>query len=136
MLSRNADSLFWMGRFIERADYLARILDAGIRLSALPAPGGDTGNEWESALASAGVNVAFHALHGEAEEGSVRDFLAFDAVNPSSIVSCLTAARTNARAVRTRSPRNSGRRSTTRGLVWRGVGIPRTARGLRASSIG
>lgn len=101
MLSRNADSLFWMGRFIERADYLARILDAGIRLSALPAPGGDTGNEWESALASAGVNVAFHALHGEAEEGSVRDFLAFDAVNPSSIVSCLTAARTNARAVRT-----------------------------------
>ncbi len=101
MLSRNADSLFWMGRFIERADYVARILDAGIRLSVLPAPGGETGNEWESALASAGVEVAFHARYPQADEMSVRDYMAFDTTNPASIVSCLNAARMNARAVRT-----------------------------------
>ncbi len=101
MLSRNADSLFWMGRFIERADYVARILDAGIRLSALPAPGGDTGNEWESALASAGVETGFRGRYPRADEMPVRDYMAFDPTNPGSIVSCLNAARMNARAVRT-----------------------------------
>ena len=100
MLSRNADSLFWMGRYIERADYLARILDAGIRLSALPAPGSEPGNEWQSALLSAGAADAFAARHGEATEMAVRDFLAFDPAHGGSIVSCLTAARMNARSVR------------------------------------
>lgn len=100
MLSRNADSLFWMGRYIERADYLARILDAGIRLSALPAPGSEPGNEWQSALLSAGAADAFAASHGEATEMAVRDFLAFDPGHSGSIVSCLTAARMNARSVR------------------------------------
>ena len=55
MLSRTADNLFWLSRYVERADFVARILDAALRLSALPASyGGGETNEWESALASAG----------------------------------------------------------------------------------
>lgn len=101
MLSRTADSLYWTGRFVERADYLARILDAASRLSTLPSSGGTPGNPWESALFSSGVSDAFFDLHVEADEASVREFLAFDRANPTSIVACLQAARTNARSVRT-----------------------------------
>lgn len=101
MLSRTADSLYWTGRFVERADYLARILDAASRLSALPASGGSPGNPWDSALQSAGVADAFNTHHAWVDEPSVREFLAFDHANPASIASCLEAARANARSVRT-----------------------------------
>jgi uncharacterized alpha-E superfamily protein len=100
MLSRTADSLYWTGRYVERADYLARILDAATRLATLPS-GEGAGNPWESALASSGMAPVFAERHGDATEEKVRRFLAFDAANPSSIVSCLRAARVNARSVRT-----------------------------------
>ena len=48
MLARTADSLYWLARYIERADYTARILEATARLVALPRAYGDTGSEWES----------------------------------------------------------------------------------------
>ncbi len=55
MLSRTADNLFWLSRYVERADFVARILDAAHRLASLPTSyGGGETNEWESALASAG----------------------------------------------------------------------------------
>lgn len=102
MLSRNADSLYWTGRFVERADYLARILEAASRLSTLPSSSGEPGNPWDSALQSAGAADAFAAAHGGApDETSVREFLAFDRDHPSSIAACLQAARSNARSVRT-----------------------------------
>lgn len=101
MLSRTADSLYWTGRFVERADYLARILDAATRLSALPGSGKGPGNPWESALRSSGVAEAFNATHDNIDESSVREFLAFDTANPTSIAGCLQAARSNARSVRT-----------------------------------
>jgi uncharacterized alpha-E superfamily protein len=101
MLSRTADSLYWTGRFVERADYLARILDAATRLAALPARGDEPGNPWDSALQSAGVAQAFAALHPTVGERSVREFLAFDTANRTSIAGCLEAARSNARSVRT-----------------------------------
>jgi uncharacterized alpha-E superfamily protein len=101
MLSRTADNLYWLARYVERAEYLARILDAAYRLSSLPASyGGDT-NEWESAVATAGCGPAFHAIHGEATERSVMEFLAFAPENPSSIRNCFEMARANARAIRT-----------------------------------
>ena len=53
MLSRTADNLYWLSRYVERADFVARILDAAHRLAALPSSYGES-NEWESALASAG----------------------------------------------------------------------------------
>ena len=101
MLSRTADNLYWLTRYVERAEYLARILEATQRLTAMPlAYVGET-NEWESAVATAGCAAAFFAVHAEATEETVTDFLAFSTENPSSIRNCFEVARTNARAVRT-----------------------------------
>src|SRR4249920_2683693 len=101
MLSRTADNLYWLSRYIERAEYLARILDATQRLSALPLAYVGTSNEWESAVATAGCASAFFKLYDEANEANVTDFLAFSTANTSSIRSCFEFARGNARAVRT-----------------------------------
>jgi uncharacterized alpha-E superfamily protein len=102
MLSRTADSLFWLSRYVERAENTARIIDAASRLAALPTGYGTTGNEWESALAATGCLDAFTEVYGEeATADATIDFLAFSPSNPSSIKSCLEVARFNARAVRT-----------------------------------
>jgi uncharacterized alpha-E superfamily protein len=101
MLSRTADNLYWAARYIERADYLARILDATLRLASLPTSYGATGSEWESALSTAGCNDAFLKVERKATARTVPQFLAFSPDNPSSIKSCLAIARNNARAVRT-----------------------------------
>jgi uncharacterized alpha-E superfamily protein len=101
MLSRTADDLYWLARYVERAEYLARILEAAHRVTALPLAYAGASNEWESAVATAGCVDAFAALYPEANEENVTHFLAFSADNPSSIRSCFEAARTNARSVRT-----------------------------------
>ena len=101
MLSRTADNLYWLSRYVERAEYLARILEATLRLTALPLAYVGASNEWESAVATAGCSSAFLAAHKEANEENVVDFLAFSSDNPSSIRNCLELARHNARAVRT-----------------------------------
>lgn len=102
MLSRTADSLFWLSRYIERAENTARIIDAATRLAALPTGYGGIGNEWESALAASGSLAAFTEIYGEeATADAAIDFLAFSPANPSSIKACLETARFNARAVRT-----------------------------------
>ena len=101
MLSRTADSLFWMARYMERAEFLARTIEAAQRLSALPTAYNEHGTEWESALESSGMSDSFHAKYETAEADSVVDFLTFDASNPSSIRNCIESARTNGRAVRT-----------------------------------
>ena len=101
MLSRTADSLFWLSRYVERADYLARVLEAATRLSALPKAYGSGTNEWQSALATAGCSDLFHRFHDEPTAATVIDFLAFSEDNPASIRRCLEIARTNARAIRT-----------------------------------
>jgi uncharacterized alpha-E superfamily protein len=101
MLARTADNLYWLSRYVERAEYLARILEVTQRLAALPITYVGSGNEWESALATAGCAKAFYAHYEDANEESVIDFLAFSSANPSSIRSCLDTARHNARAVRT-----------------------------------
>ena len=100
MLSRTADHLFWTARYLERADFLARILASALRLSSMPAYyRGD--NLWDSVVASAGPVQLFYQKHSRATERTVREFLAFDLENPSSIRSCLATARGNGRAVRT-----------------------------------
>jgi uncharacterized alpha-E superfamily protein len=100
MLSRAADNLYWLARYLERADYLARVIDATQRLSALPRAYGGAGTEWESALESSGAIESFEPGK-DMDEDSVVEFLVFDAANPSSIRNCIEFARTNARAVRT-----------------------------------
>jgi uncharacterized alpha-E superfamily protein len=101
MLSRTADNLYWLSRYVERAEYLARILEVTQRLTTLPLAYIGTSNEWESAVATAGCAGAFAAHHSEANEETVTDFLCFSTANPSSIRNCFELARTNARAVRT-----------------------------------
>ncbi|MBX9932551.1 MAG: alpha-E domain-containing protein [Methylobacterium sp.] len=102
MLSRTADNLYWLSRYVERAEFVARILDAAHRLAALPSSyGGGETNEWASALASAGDPEVFKPLYGSVNEATVCNFLAFSPHNPSSIRSCIETARENARSVRT-----------------------------------
>ena len=101
MLSRTAESLYWFSRYVERADYLARVLEATIRLSSLPIRSEDPQNEWASALATAGCLDEFNALYDRVSPIKVTRFLAFSGRNPTSIRNCLRTARRNARAVRT-----------------------------------
>jgi uncharacterized alpha-E superfamily protein len=101
MLSRTADNLYWLSRYTERADFVARILDATLRLTALPSSYGGERNEWEGAVAVAGDLSQFKQLYDVANEETVRDFLAFSPDNPSSIRNCIETARENARSVRT-----------------------------------
>lgn len=101
MLSRTADNLYWVARYVERAEYLARILEVTMRLTSLPIGYVGATNEWESAIATAGCSKAFYARHSEANEANVMEFLTFAPQNPSSISNCIELARTNARAVRT-----------------------------------
>src|SRR5262245_1179841 len=101
MLSRTADSLYWLSRYVERADYLARVLETAARLSSLPDTYGGRTNEWESAVATAGCLDAFRQVHDQATAETVFEFLVFSEQNPSSIRACFDIARSNARAVRT-----------------------------------
>jgi uncharacterized alpha-E superfamily protein len=101
MLSRTASNLYWAGRYMERADFLARLVDATTRLSAMPSTYGGDPAAWSSAIAAAGVADAFEEAHGEPEEAAVIQFLTVEPENPSSIRNCVERARGNARAVRT-----------------------------------
>jgi uncharacterized alpha-E superfamily protein len=101
LLSRTAANLYWTGRYIERADFTARLLDATLRLSSLPSTYGGDPRAWAGALAAAGVEAAFEASHGEATEAHAVHFMSLDPENPSSMRNCLERARSNARAVRT-----------------------------------
>ena len=82
MLSRTADNLYWLARYVERAEYLARVLEATMRLTALPLAYVGTTNEWETAVATAGCRKAFLARYDEANEENVTEFLAFSNRQP------------------------------------------------------
>jgi uncharacterized alpha-E superfamily protein len=101
MLSRSASNLYWMGRYLERADFLCRLIDATVRLASLPASHGGAQPAWESAIQSAAMADAFRARNLPVDEAHVGHFLTLDTQNPSSIRRCLEAARSNGRAVRT-----------------------------------
>src|SRR4029077_7124376 len=95
MLSRTADNLYWLARYVERAEYLARILEASLRLTALPLAYVGTNNEWETAVATAGCRKSFFARYNEASEETVIEYLSFSVENPSSIRNCIEIARQN-----------------------------------------
>lgn len=100
MLSRTADNLYWIARYMERAETAARLLEVGARISLLPTAQGYR-NEWESILQSTGTQAAFVAKYGEAVQRNIESFLFFDRDNPSSVATCITQARENGRIVRT-----------------------------------
>ena len=101
MLARTADNLFWLARSMERADYIARTIEATLRLEYLPKSDGDRTIEWESALNAAGAYDGFMESHAELDEESAVEYMTFDRKNPSSICNCLENARASGRAVRT-----------------------------------
>jgi uncharacterized alpha-E superfamily protein len=105
MLGRTAESLFWMSRQMERAETMARLTEAGFRISLTPS-GDSHRDEWRSTLTSAGVLDRFVGKYGDAASDKAIFFLLFDDDNPSSVRSCLRAARTNARSVRTKITRD------------------------------
>src|SRR6201982_2413090 len=101
MLSRTAENLYWLARYVERAGYLARAIEATLRVSALPSAYLGQTKEWESALMTAGVGESFYESHEQADEQSVVDYLSFAPENPSSIRNCIEKPRSNSRSVRT-----------------------------------
>jgi uncharacterized alpha-E superfamily protein len=102
MLSRVADSLYWMSRYVERAENIARILDVNLQLMLdLPKLNAEQQSAlWLPVLRSTGDGDFAEHFKGEAKSESVIEFLTLSPQNPNSILNCLTAARENARHVR------------------------------------
>jgi uncharacterized alpha-E superfamily protein len=100
MLSRTADHLFWMSRYTERAENTARLLDVNYQTSLLPQSAAVAQMGWQGLLSISELLPAYEALYTEITPENVMAFMVKNEDNPSSIISCLKAARENARAVR------------------------------------
>ncbi len=100
MLSRTADHLFWMARYMERAESTARMLDVHHQTALLPHSVGDSAQSWQRILSISELMPAYTARYGEANVRKIQAFCVSDEANPSSILNCLRATRENARAVR------------------------------------
>jgi uncharacterized alpha-E superfamily protein len=101
MLGRTAASLFWMSRYIERAENIARLTEVGSRVALTPDIGTGHREDWKSILIAAGAYDAYLKRYQSVKPDKVIHFLLFDRENSSSVASCLETARNNARAVRT-----------------------------------
>jgi uncharacterized alpha-E superfamily protein len=98
LLSRVADSVYWMARYIERAENIARYIGVNLNLQMdLPM---DPAQQWQPLIDTSGDSKLFRERYGKASQDGVINFLAFDGDNPNSIYSCLRFARENARSVR------------------------------------
>jgi uncharacterized alpha-E superfamily protein len=100
MLSRTADHLFWMSRYTERAENTARMLDVNYQTALLPQSAAVAQVGWEGLVSISELTAEYAAKHGAVTSRGVMEFMVKDEKNTSSIVSCLRAARENARAVR------------------------------------
>jgi uncharacterized alpha-E superfamily protein len=98
MLSRVANSVYWMSRYVERAENVARFISVNLNLS-LDMPG-ESVQQWQPLVVTSGDGAPFKERYGQATRDNVIHFLTFDLENPNSILACLAAARENARAVR------------------------------------
>jgi uncharacterized alpha-E superfamily protein len=100
VLKRIANHLFWAARYLERAEWRARLVDVNYHLLVESPPGGT--EPWTALLAITGDREEFSGRYPSADEGSVLRFFTFDGQNPSSIASCIATARENCRALRHR----------------------------------
>jgi uncharacterized alpha-E superfamily protein len=98
LLSRVADSIYWTSRYVERAENVARFIEVNLQLM-LDSPSGED-QQWEPLVNTTGDHEQFAKRCGKATQQNVIQFLTFDAENPNSILSCIRAARENARTVR------------------------------------
>ena len=100
MLSRTADHLYWMARYMERAENLARMLDTTYRTSLLPQAGDESAANWGRLLRIMDIELQYQAKNTAITAEAVLELMIFDRDNPSSITNCLRAMRENAHAVR------------------------------------
>jgi uncharacterized alpha-E superfamily protein len=100
MLSRTADHLFWMARYMERAENTARMLDINYQTSLLPQSADRAEQGWRGMLGISELTGAYEQRYGKVDARNVMQFMVRDENHLSSILSCLKAARENARAVR------------------------------------
>ena len=100
MLSRTADHLFWMARYMERAENTARMLDVNYQMSLLPQSAEQAEQGWRGVLGISELTDSFAAKYPNCNGRNVMYFMVRDAGNASSISACVAAARENARAVR------------------------------------
>ncbi|HAI29289.1 MAG TPA: hypothetical protein DCM48_07040, partial [Thalassospira sp.] len=100
MLSRTADNLFWLSRYVERAENMARLMEMGYRMALMPAAASGNRSEWESVLSASGCAAGYDP-DAPLRQEEVANFLIFNRDNPSSILNCFEYARANARAMRT-----------------------------------
>ena len=100
MLSRTADHLYWMSRYTERAENLARLLDVTYQMSLVPKTLAVENQNWGAILALNSLEQSFFERYDEVSAENVLRFMVLDPSNLSSIYSCLRAARENAHAVR------------------------------------
>jgi uncharacterized alpha-E superfamily protein len=100
MLSRTADHLFWLSRYMERAENTARMLDVNYQTSLLPQSAAAAEQSWRGILSISELSDDYQKYYGDIDAKRVKDFIVRDERNPSSILSCLREARENARAVR------------------------------------
>jgi uncharacterized alpha-E superfamily protein len=100
MLSRTADHLFWMSRYIERAENLARLLDVTWQMSLVPQSLEAANQNWNAIIALNSLEEEFAARYPTVNAENVLRFMVSDAGNQVSIQSCLRLARENAHAVR------------------------------------
>ena len=100
MLSRTADHLFWMARYMERAENTARMLDVNVQTSLLPQPTAMAEQGWRGLLSISELTWSCSPKFADVSAANVLNFMVRDETNASSILSCLRAARENARAVR------------------------------------
>jgi len=128
MLSRNAENLFWMARYVERAECTARLLTMGQRMAVLP--GSAFLDEWRSVLRVTGCE-SFLDHDGPATEADIVRILLLDPDNPSSIQSCLARARANAKSVRTALTQDTWEALN---LSWRRLADIKPATALRELS--
>lgn len=101
MLGRTAQNLFWLSRYVERAENMARLLEVGYRMSLTSRREGGASEHLVSMMQAAEVDEGFAEKHDVADVDTVAHYMMFDPDNPNSVYSCLQAARTNARSVRT-----------------------------------
>jgi len=100
MLSRTADHLFWMARYMERAENTARMLDVNYQASLMPQSADEVEKGWKGLLGISELSGDFAKRYGDVTPDAVMRYMVSDAENGSSIRNCLQAARENARAVR------------------------------------
>lgn len=137
MLGRTANGLFWMYRYLERAENTSRLIETGQRLALTRV--GNTDEEWRPVLQSAGVLDNFLEHHDTLSGDAAIDWMLRSPDNPSSVVNSIASARSNARAVRTALTEDvwesvNGAYMNTKKALARKVNerdLPRTMSGIR-----